>query len=267
MRVCVIQITYKFNFFHFRKPEILKDRDLSGELKDVWSAVQACRDKGRVESTPPENLVVYTEFGPDSAPSYGSVQQNIVREASQPKPPQSPPPNESIQIQDDKQSAITENSSNDSAKSLMDELQKETENIKLNNQTTTTLPSNEQQPQSTPQQQKEHKNFFPMFRSSKSSSSSGPVVATANTNGSSNSNQSNSTNNSSNGSQTSSEDKKKGLNFFRRNKSTVSQSSPTTVQQTSNQAADNNCQMQIHLDGGVTSGEIIESSSATIAAK
>ncbi|XP_055606521.1 AAC-rich mRNA clone AAC11 protein [Uranotaenia lowii] len=58
-----------------RKPEILKDRDLSGELKDVWNAVQACRDKGRVDSGPPENLVVYTEFGPDSAPSYEQQQQ------------------------------------------------------------------------------------------------------------------------------------------------------------------------------------------------
>ncbi|XP_065086530.1 AAC-rich mRNA clone AAC11 protein isoform X2 [Ochlerotatus camptorhynchus] len=58
-----------------RKPEILKDRDLSGELKDVWSAVQACRDKGRVDSGPPENLVVYTEFGPETAPSYEQSQQ------------------------------------------------------------------------------------------------------------------------------------------------------------------------------------------------
>ncbi|XP_039447479.1 AT-rich binding protein-like [Culex pipiens pallens] len=57
-----------------RKPEILKDRDLSGELKDVWSAVQACRDKGRVDSGPPENLVVYTEFGPETAPSYEQSQ-------------------------------------------------------------------------------------------------------------------------------------------------------------------------------------------------
>uniref|UniRef100_A0A182X936 PIH1 N-terminal domain-containing protein n=1 Tax=Anopheles quadriannulatus TaxID=34691 RepID=A0A182X936_ANOQN len=60
-----------------RKPEILKDRDLSGELKDVWSAVQACRDKGRSDNGPPENLVVYTEFGPDSAPSYEqTIQQH-----------------------------------------------------------------------------------------------------------------------------------------------------------------------------------------------
>lgn len=60
-----------------RKPEILKDRDLSGELKDVWSAVQACRDKGRVDSVgPPENLVVYTEFGPETAPSYEQSQHH-----------------------------------------------------------------------------------------------------------------------------------------------------------------------------------------------
>ncbi|EAT36021.1 AAEL011862-PA [Aedes aegypti] len=47
-----------------RKPEILKDRDLSGELKDVWSAVQACRDKGRVDSGPPENLVYDLQSAP-----------------------------------------------------------------------------------------------------------------------------------------------------------------------------------------------------------
>lgn len=50
---------------HFRKPEILKDRDLAGELKDVWSAVQSFRDK---EKAGISDIVVYTEFGPDSAP-------------------------------------------------------------------------------------------------------------------------------------------------------------------------------------------------------
>ncbi|XP_062553308.1 myb-like protein AA [Armigeres subalbatus] len=71
-----------------RKPEILKDRDLSGELKDVWSAVQACRDKGRVDSGPPENLVVYTEFGPDTAPSYEqSQQQQLHQQRHQPQQP------------------------------------------------------------------------------------------------------------------------------------------------------------------------------------
>uniref|UniRef100_A0A182WC00 PIH1 N-terminal domain-containing protein n=1 Tax=Anopheles minimus TaxID=112268 RepID=A0A182WC00_9DIPT len=67
-----------------RKPEILKDRDLSGELKDVWSAVQACRDKGRSDNGPPENLVVYTEFGPDSAPSYEqTIQQHQQQQQQQ----------------------------------------------------------------------------------------------------------------------------------------------------------------------------------------
>lgn len=68
-----------------RKPEILKDRDLSGELKDVWSAVQACRDKGRVDSGPTE-IVVYTEFGPETAPSYEQAQQ---QQRHQPQQPQS----------------------------------------------------------------------------------------------------------------------------------------------------------------------------------
>lgn len=48
----------KSNFF--RKPEILKDRDLIGELKDSWYSVQAVREKEKAE--------IYTDtvevFGP-----------------------------------------------------------------------------------------------------------------------------------------------------------------------------------------------------------
>lgn len=54
-------------FYHSifcRKPEILKDKDLAGELKDVWSAVQNFRDK---EKAGVSDIVVYTEFGPESA--------------------------------------------------------------------------------------------------------------------------------------------------------------------------------------------------------
>ena len=50
--------------FRCRQPEILKDRDLAGELKDVWSAVQNFRDK---EKAGVSDIVVYTEFGPDTA--------------------------------------------------------------------------------------------------------------------------------------------------------------------------------------------------------
>lgn len=50
-----------------RKPEILKDRDLAGELKDVWTAVQNFRDKERAFPSGGQDIVVYTEFGPDSA--------------------------------------------------------------------------------------------------------------------------------------------------------------------------------------------------------
>lgn len=49
-----------------KKPQILKDRDLTGELKDIWSAVQNFRDK---EKAGVSDIVVYTEFGPESAAS------------------------------------------------------------------------------------------------------------------------------------------------------------------------------------------------------
>lgn len=57
---------------NYRKPEILKDRDLSGELKDVWNAVQAVRDKEKagIQHIDSDNMVVYSDFGPESAPSY-----------------------------------------------------------------------------------------------------------------------------------------------------------------------------------------------------
>ncbi|XP_059613082.1 PIH1 domain-containing protein 2 [Phlebotomus argentipes] len=67
-----------------RKPVVLKDRDLSGELKDVWGAVQAKRDIEREASfheqiasagTSESNLVVYTELGPETAPTYKSSQE------------------------------------------------------------------------------------------------------------------------------------------------------------------------------------------------
>lgn len=48
-------------FFTHRKPEVLRDRDIAGELKDVWSAVQNFRDRERAAVN---DIVVYTEFGP-----------------------------------------------------------------------------------------------------------------------------------------------------------------------------------------------------------
>lgn len=56
---------------------MLRDRDLSGELKDIWGAVQAKRENEREHliqekmanaGKPNSDLVVYTELGPDSAP-------------------------------------------------------------------------------------------------------------------------------------------------------------------------------------------------------
>lgn len=48
---------------------VLKDRDLSGELKNIWGAVQAKRETEREQVMPGKNpdLVVYTELGPDTA--------------------------------------------------------------------------------------------------------------------------------------------------------------------------------------------------------
>jgi hypothetical protein len=59
-------------FYARRKPEILRDRDLAGELKDVWSAVQNFRDK---EKAGISDIVVYTEFGPESAPELKNFHQ------------------------------------------------------------------------------------------------------------------------------------------------------------------------------------------------
>lgn len=106
-----------------RHPEILKDRDLSGELKDVWNAVQALRDKQRAENhfATQENLVLYTEFGPESAPPMYQLQQR-----------------ETV-IQYSGQSAIINNKNNignstNEAVSLKDHMEKissETENMKI----------------------------------------------------------------------------------------------------------------------------------------
>lgn len=107
-----------------RKPEILKDRDLSGELKDVWSAVQAIRNKERVENiiNTTENLVVYTEFGPRS-PSYEqsamitppSQNQNVENNQDNEKDPKKFNFDEYFQYhlqQKDNPSAIIDNNTN-----------------------------------------------------------------------------------------------------------------------------------------------------------
>lgn len=111
----------------YRHPEILKDRDLSGELKDVWNAVQALRDKQRAENhyATQENLVLYTEFGPESAPPMYQQQQQQ---------------RETV-IQYSGQSAITNNTNTngmqqtmDDATTLKDHMEKissETENMRI----------------------------------------------------------------------------------------------------------------------------------------
>lgn len=62
------------SFLISRQPVVLKDRDLSGELKNIWGAVQAKRETerehfmtGKSHNNP--NLVVYTELGPETGAS------------------------------------------------------------------------------------------------------------------------------------------------------------------------------------------------------
>lgn len=124
------------SFYILRHPEILKDRDLSGELKDVWNAVQALRDKQRAENhyATQENLVLYTEFGPESAPPMYQQQQQQ---------------RETV-IQYSGQSAITNTNngmqtSADDANSLKDHMEKissETENMRISPTEPTTTNTN-----------------------------------------------------------------------------------------------------------------------------
>uniref|UniRef100_A0A336K396 CSON008664 protein n=1 Tax=Culicoides sonorensis TaxID=179676 RepID=A0A336K396_CULSO len=114
-----------------RHPEILKDRDLSGELKDVWNAVQTLRDRQRAENhyATQENLVLYTEFGPETAPPMYQQQQQQQQQQR-----------ESV-IQYSGQSAINTNnmhnnmqtSTNDvtSLKDHMEKISSETENMRI----------------------------------------------------------------------------------------------------------------------------------------
>lgn len=51
-----------------RDAEVLKDRDLSGELKDIWGAVQAKREREKEPNygNYPQNDI-YIEFGPETS--------------------------------------------------------------------------------------------------------------------------------------------------------------------------------------------------------
>lgn len=71
-----------FDLSIFRDAEVLKDRDLSGELKDIWGAVQAKRER---EKDPQANYfspshnsndTIYIEFGPETSQDRRTIQQN-----------------------------------------------------------------------------------------------------------------------------------------------------------------------------------------------
>lgn len=70
--------------FIFRTPVILEDRDLTGELKDIWLTIQAKRERDKMstmEHLPNANdtNVLYEEFGPRGAtvPAEGSSHENV----------------------------------------------------------------------------------------------------------------------------------------------------------------------------------------------
>jgi hypothetical protein len=128
-----------------RKPEVLKDRDLSGELKDVWNAVQSMREKQKYEghNVTSENLVVYTEFGPPPDQSAPNYEQSIMHLKQQQQQQQQNINNPPIDLADkDDQSAINNknnsniidlklNESENDKKEIIDDLCKETANLKL----------------------------------------------------------------------------------------------------------------------------------------
>lgn len=77
MQLCEILIIRQFQNCYIsrsshRDAEVLKDRDLSGELKDIWGAVQAKRLREKDAAPSYENYLatqnqIYIDFGPESA--------------------------------------------------------------------------------------------------------------------------------------------------------------------------------------------------------
>lgn len=71
----------------YRDAEVLKDRDLSGELKDIWGAIQAKRIREKDYSAPSyESYLasqnqIYIDFGPETA-----AQHNKTNELNQQSP-------------------------------------------------------------------------------------------------------------------------------------------------------------------------------------
>lgn len=91
----VILVFFKFVFLFFvvvhRDAEVLKDRDLSGELKDIWGAVQAKRLREKDSAPSYESYLasqnqVYIDFGPADAPPYQPDQLNEMQQQRQSPP-------------------------------------------------------------------------------------------------------------------------------------------------------------------------------------
>ncbi|KAJ6641552.1 PIH1 domain-containing protein 2 [Pseudolycoriella hygida] len=90
-----------------REAEVLKDRDLSGELKDIWGAVQAQRERekdgpGTDTTAAPsyenylaaQKQVTYIEFGPEFSTEQSAQVAQQPESPYQPQPIQQPIPND-----------------------------------------------------------------------------------------------------------------------------------------------------------------------------
>lgn len=80
-----------FAFFLNRDAEVLKDRDLSGELKDIWGAVQAKRLREKDSAPSYESYLatqnqIYIDFGPPEAPPYQLNTNNDHQQHQQDQP-------------------------------------------------------------------------------------------------------------------------------------------------------------------------------------
>lgn len=197
-----------------RHPEILKDRDLCGELKDVWNAVQQVRDKEKagIQQLEGENIIVYTEFGPESAPTYSQSENtapalpptSTETEETEQAAPLSPTPINSLEII--QTSAVSGN-----VEPMKDEKDskdnKETDKVevapkKAQDQVKTNNQKNKESPH----------HFFPKFRSSNNKDQ----------------NKEPKDSNTKNEDDESNKKPKKTLNFFRRHK--TSQAAPQSPQ-------------------------------------
>jgi hypothetical protein len=116
------------NYGFIRNPEVLRDRDLSGELKDVWSAVQNFRDRERAAVS---DLVVYTEFGPESTTT--SVDVKSPPEKEEPK-------NDDVVNVDDTSNMTNNDDVDNESPNTVEHVKSDNLTTKINNSSSSEMP-------------------------------------------------------------------------------------------------------------------------------